>query len=153
VNLDGGVASPEQEPMADFVSKGTTKPTLFLRSQPIYSEADFAKRGLTREQWEKRGEGGRIAFDSLVARSRGPLWKASVAGTGHMSFSDAPFVMPSTISRFGGKIIDPQRGLVVITSVMRAFFDRELGGTGEDLAKLSIRYPEVTIDRLSQQTP
>ena len=70
-----------------------------------------------------------------------------------MSFSDAPFVMPSTISRFGGKIIDPQRGLLVITSVMRAFFDQELKGTGDDLAKLPSRYPEVTIERLSPQTP
>jgi pimeloyl-ACP methyl ester carboxylesterase len=150
VNLDGGIASPDREPMADFVSKGTTKPTMLIRSQPIYSDADFAKRGLTREQWEKRAEGGRVAFDAFVARARAPFWRASVAGTGHMSFSDAPFVMPSTISRFGGKIIDPKRGLLVITSVMRAFFDQELGGKSDDLAKLSTRYPEVTIERLSQ---
>jgi hypothetical protein len=151
VNLDGGMASPEQEPMADFVATGTTKPTLLLRSKPLYSDADFARRGLTREQWEKRGEGGRIALDSVLARARGPLWMGFVAGTGHMSFSDAPFVMPSTISRFGGKIIDAQRGLLVITSTMRAFFDQELAHSPnavDDLPKLSQRFPEVTITRV-----
>jgi dienelactone hydrolase len=151
VNLDGGMASPEQEPMADFVATGTTKPTLLLRSKPLYSDADFARRGLTREQWEKRGEGGRIALDSVFARARGPLWMGFVAGTGHMSFSDAPFVMPSAISRFGGKIIAAQRGLLVITSVMRAFFDQELGhatNAVDELSKLSARFPEVTITRI-----
>ncbi|MEP6733670.1 MAG: hypothetical protein ABJE10_23695 [bacterium] len=147
VNLDGGMASPQQEPMADFVAKGTTKPTLLLRSKPLYSEADFARRGLTREQWEKRGEGGRIALDSVIARARGPLWMGFVAGTGHMSFSDAPFVMPSTISRFGGTIIDARRGLLVITTAIRAFFDQEFDHKRDDLVNLSARLPEVTIVR------
>ena len=65
-----------------------------------------------------------------------------------MSFSDAPFVMPSAISRFGGKIIAPERGLLVITSTMRAFFDQELDGKPDELGKLSMRYPEVTIERV-----
>jgi hypothetical protein len=55
VNLDGGIASPEQQPLADFVETGITKPTLFLRSQPLYDDADFARRGLTGTVGETRG--------------------------------------------------------------------------------------------------
>ena len=48
---------------------------------------------------------------------------ASVAGTEHFSFSDAPFVMPATITRFGGRII-PRRGWSVITRTLRAYLDQ-----------------------------
>lgn len=146
-NLDGGVAAPDRAPLADFVAIGITTPALFLRSKPLYGDADFARRGITREEWEKRGEGGRIALDSLVARSRGPLWMASVAGTGHLSFSDAPFVMPSAITRFGGKVIDPKRGLDVIGSTLRSFFDQELNGWPDKLVILPNYFPELGLAR------
>jgi dienelactone hydrolase len=145
VDLDGGMASPEQEPMAEFVPRGVTKSTLLLRSRPVYTDADFARRGITREQWEKRGEGGRIALDLLTKRSHGMLWIGGVEGTGHMSFSDAPFVMASAITRFGGKIIEPRRGLLVITTAMRAFFDQEFGTNPGALEEASRRFPELSI--------
>lgn len=145
VNLDGGVAAPDQEPLADFVARGVTKPSLFLRSQPLYDDTTFARRGITREEWERRGEGGRLAFDAFTERSPGPLWVASVAGTGHFSFSDAPFVMPTAISRFGGRIIDPVRGWTILTTVLRTFFDRELTGQGEAVSSLAGRFPELTV--------
>jgi hypothetical protein len=146
-NLDGGVAAPDHAPLADFVATGITTPALFLRSMPLYTDADFARRGITREEWEKRGEGGRIALDSLVARSRGPLWMGHVAGTGHLSFSDAPFVMPTTISRFGGKVIDPKRGLDVIGSTLRSFFDQQLNDWPDKLGVIAQYYPEVGVAR------
>jgi pimeloyl-ACP methyl ester carboxylesterase len=146
-NLDGGVAAPDRAPLADFVAAGITTPALFLRSKPLYGDADFARRGITRQEWEKRGEGGRIALDSLVARSRGPLWMASVAGTGHLSFSDAPFVMPTTISRFGGKVIDPKRGLFVIASTLRSYFDQELSRWPDRLDLLPRYFPELGLAR------
>src|SRR6185295_15599746 len=105
-NLDGGLATPTKEPLAAFVTTGVVKPTLFLRSHPLYSDADLAKRGLTREQWEARGAGGKAALDAFLAKAQAPLVVLQVAGTGHMTFSDAPFVMPETISRFGGTILD-----------------------------------------------
>ena len=146
-NLDGGVAAPDRAPLADFVATGITTPALFLRSKPLYSAADFARRGITREEWEKRGEGGRIVLDSLVARSRGPLWIASVAGTGHLSFSDAPWVMPSTIARFGGKVIEPARGLNVTGSTLRSFFDQELNNWPDKLVLLPNYFPELGLAR------
>jgi dienelactone hydrolase len=144
-NMDGGVAAPDGKPLADFVARGVTKPTLFLRSQPIYDDTTLARRGMTREQWLKRNEAGRIALDTLASRSRGSLTSASVAGTGHFSFTDGPFVMPSTITRFGGRIIDAQRGWVVISGALRAFFDGELLGRGGGLAAMVSRAPELTV--------
>jgi pimeloyl-ACP methyl ester carboxylesterase len=146
VNMDGGVASPDREPLAEFVSRGITKPVLFLRSQPLYDDTTLARRGMTREQWLKRGEAGRIVFDSLAARSSGTLWVAQVAGTGHFSFSDAPYTMPSAITRFGGRIIAPDRGWRVITTTLRAFFDREFGRGGEDLNAIAAKTPELTVE-------
>ena len=147
INMDGGLASPQQEPIADLATTGITKPTMFLRIQPLYSDADFARRGLTREAWEKRGEPGRIAFAAFANRSRGPLWTASIAGTGHSSFSDMPYVMPSALTRFGGKIIDADRGLQVITTVVRTFFELQLRPSPAATADLGLQIPELTISR------
>jgi hypothetical protein len=102
---------------------------------------------MTREQWVKRGEAGRLAYAELIARSTGPVWVAFIAGTGHFSYSDAPFVMPSAITRFGGRIIAAERGLAVASTVIRAFFDRELRGAGGGLEGLSERMPELTVER------
>lgn len=146
-NMDGGLATPQQEPIADFVAKGVTKPTLVMRSHPIYSDSDFARRGLTREAWEKRNAAGSIAFDAFAVRSTGPVWVARVAGTGHFTFSDAPYVMPSAISRFGGKIIAADRGLDVITTVLLAFFDQQLAARPADVGDLGLHLSEVTITR------
>jgi hypothetical protein len=146
VDLDGGIASPNKEPLADFVTAGVSKPALILRSQPLYDDTTFARRGITREQWTKQGEAGMRALDELVARSNGKLRVASVAGTGHFSFTDAPFVMPSAITRFGGRIIQPMRGWTVITTVLRSYFDGVFGGTGDGLGAVAARFPELTVD-------
>jgi hypothetical protein len=55
--------------------------------------------------------------------------------------------MPSTISRFGGKIIKPERGLLVTTAAMRTFLDQELSGRGGRLVALPREYPELTLQR------
>jgi hypothetical protein len=147
VNMDGGVSSPDGKPMAAFVPRGVTKLALFLRSQPLYDDTTLARRGITRAEWEKRGEGGRIGFDSLAARSRAPLWVAFVAGTGHFSFSDAPFVMPTAITRFGGRIIAPGRGFTVITSALRAWFDERLLGKAGAFDAEVARHPELSMTK------
>ena len=149
IDLDGGTAAPTGEPIVNFLRTGVGRPTLILRSQPIYSDADFARRGITREAWERGGAGGRAALDSLAARSRGELWIGSVAGTGHFSFTDAPFLMPTTISRFGGRIIDAELGQRVIAAAILAFLDRQLGARGEGLDAVARRFPELTVRRVS----
>jgi pimeloyl-ACP methyl ester carboxylesterase len=121
VDLDGGLTTPEGDPLADFVAKGVTKPALLLLSRPLYSDADLAKRGMTRAQWLERAGKGGAAFDSLKTRSSGEVTVVRLAGTGHFSFSDAPFVMPSAITRFGGTPIEATRGLAAIADAIFAF--------------------------------
>lgn len=142
VNMDGGVTTPDGAPMADWVASGVTRPTLLLDSQPIYSDADLAKRGRTRAQWDALGASMRQAIDTLRRVNGAPLYLAKVAGTGHMSFSDAPFVMPSTITRFGGRIIDPMRGWTAITTTLRTFLDQALAPT-----------PRISLDTVARQFP
>jgi dienelactone hydrolase len=109
--------------------QGAVDPLLVLRSRPIYSDADLAKRGTTRADWDKKGQEARKAWTELESKSTGiSITVLSVQGTGHFSFSDAPFVMPSTINRFGGKIIDPERGHRVITTCLLEFFDGHVRG-------------------------
>ena len=145
VDLDGGVAAPDKQPLADFVMAGVTKPALLLRSQPLYDDTTLARRGMTRDQWEKRGEAGNQTLAEFIGRAHAPIRHASVAGTGHFNFSDAPWVMPSAINRFGGRIIHPMRGWTIITTVLRTYFDSEFGGRGDGLDALHARFPELTL--------
>lgn len=146
VNMDGGLTTPTGQPMADWVADGVVRPTLLLDSKPLYSDADLAKRGRTRAQWDAMGESMRRALDTLRRVDAAPLYLVKVAGTGHMNFSDAPFVMPNTITRFGGRIIDPTRGWTVITGTLRAFLGQALPPTPQlALEPLTQAYPELEI--------
>lgn len=144
ISIDGGLVTPEGEPLAGCVTGGVAKPALILRSKPLYGEADFARRGLTREQWEARGAAGKAALEALAARSRAPLVVAAVAGTGHFIFSDAPFVMPAAITRFSGEVIDARRGWLVITGAIRAYLDELLAAQpGRAFAGALEQFPEL----------
>jgi hypothetical protein len=55
--------------------------------------------------------------------------------------------MPSAISRFGGRIIEPGRGLRVIVAAMIAFFDRAFGGDRPSLEPVRAKFPELVIER------
>lgn len=107
--------------------KGAVAPALILRSKPIYSDEDLKKRGRTREQMDKAGEEARKTWTDFAGKSgKTPVEVLSVNGTGHFSFTDAPFVMPSTITRFGGKIIAPERGEQVVSTCLLGFLDAHL---------------------------
>ena len=147
VDMDGGLVTPAAEPLASFVETGVSKPMLILRSQPLYSDADFARRGITRAQWEQRGDADRQAFSDFVTRSRAPVWRIRLAGTGHFSFSDAPFVMPSAVTRFGGTFVEPIRGLHIVGATLREFLERAPADPTWDGHDLATRYPELTITR------
>jgi dienelactone hydrolase len=148
IDLDGGLAAPTGEPICECLVTGLDRPSLLLRSRPVYSDQDFAKRGTTRAQWLERNRAGGVAFDSLIARSRGAVVAAAVEGTGHFNFSDAPFVMPSAINRFGGRIIDGDRGYRLIVATMVQFFDRAFAGDRRpSLAPVAARFPELKLPR------
>ena len=131
--------------------EGVRKPTLIVRESPLYSDADLAKRGRTRETWEQMGREGQKLWARLQPRDpRTPFYMIKIAGTGHMSFSDLAFTMPDTISRFGGKMIDPNRGFTIIATYVRSFFDQYLKRKpSELLTGPNAAYPEVSFDRVS----
>ena len=65
-----------------------------------------------------------------------------------MSFSDAPFVMPDTINRFGGRIIEPRRGFEIMSRYLNDFFNEYLSGRASDLLDgANSPYPEVSAVR------
>lgn len=109
-------------------SKGAIAPALVLRSKPVYSDADLAKRGRSREDWKKLGEEAAKIWGNFLSKSGDtPVTVLSLKGTGHLSFSDAPWVMPSTITRFGGEQIAPERSHKIIAACMADFLDVYIG--------------------------
>jgi len=112
--------------------EGAMRPVLVLQSKPLYSDADLARRGRTREQFEKAGAESRRIWTEFTTKSgANPVYVLSVLGTGHFNFSDAPFVMPDTITRFGGKIIDPTHGYSVISACILEFFQVDWQGKAQ----------------------
>lgn len=141
-DLDGALYGPVGE-------TGPARPTLVLRSAPVYTDAELAARGRTREAWEAMGRRIEGELRAVLARRPDvPSYLLSVTGTGHMSFSDAPFTFPGAVTRFGGTALDPLRGRRIVSAYLRAFFGRHLDGTGGELLDgPSARYPEVVLAR------
>jgi dienelactone hydrolase len=125
--------------------KGAVVPTLVLRSKPLYSDADLAKRGRTREQMDKMGlDAAKVWHDFRSKSGNITLRVLSVKGTGHMSFSDSPFVMPDTITRFGGDIIKADRGETVIATCATEFLDGFARGRSNSMpGEACFRLPEI----------
>lgn len=141
-------ADMDGAPFGRAQKEGVACHTLIMRSSPDYSDEDLARKGRTRAQWEEMGRKGQAMYKEIFQNRSGiSVHRVSVKGTGHMNFSDAPFVMPDIITRFGGRIIEPARGFEIISSYLRAFFDQHLSGKANSLLggpnKL---YPEVSID-------
>jgi dienelactone hydrolase len=152
VNLDGGVLDPHGDPIADFVSAGLKKPSLFLMERPVYSDEDLARRHRTRASYETQDTVITATMEHLQHGALGPFYLAHVTGTGHFSFSDGPFTMPTTITRFGGRIIDANRGWQLITTTVRTFFDEYLSTAREaSLVRLTKTFPELVFDRAKSQ--
>jgi dienelactone hydrolase len=138
-------------PFARVTQTGIRTPTLVMRNSPIYSDADLAKKGRTREQWEQMGREGKKKWDTIVPRNSSThLYTVRIAGSGHLSFSDAFFTMPDTISRFGGKIIDNRRFFTIMSSYLLDFFDHYLLGTPSRLLeKPGSQFPEGPVERIN----
>lgn len=136
-------------PFGKVKDEGVKRPTLIMRSGPIYSDEDLAKRGRTRQQWEEMGRKGREMWGSFFQKSKNvPIYSVKINGAGHHSYSDAPFGMPDAINRFGGRIIDAQRGFEIMTHYIREFFDKYLSGKRSDLLDgTKSLYTEVSAER------
>jgi pimeloyl-ACP methyl ester carboxylesterase len=125
VDLDGA-------PLAITEHEGLARPSLFVKSEPDYSDEELAAKG------RKRPEGPRTGpWEAITARGTASCLYVGFHGTGHLSFSDAPFVMPDTITRFGGRIVPFERAHALLARLLLAFFDVHLrGGPEQELLAL-----------------
>lgn len=130
-------------------AEGPRGPTLIVRSSPVYSDEDLAKRGRTRAQWEAMGREVEGHFRAVAAKGdRGVVWTVTVRGAGHMSFSDAPFTFPDAITRFGGTPLPAARALGLVGGVVRAFFDEQLKeGPRESVARFVAQHEVLSLER------
>jgi hypothetical protein len=119
INADGGLD------FTKLAATGIRGTALFLRSHPLYSPADLAKRHRTQEEFDKMGKKTLTETQALFSKPGGEAWVLSLDGTGHLSFSDAPYTMPNTISRFGGTIIEPGRLFKIVIRVMETYMEHE----------------------------
>jgi dienelactone hydrolase len=58
---------------------------------------------------------------AALAAAGQPIWTVKVTGGSHTSFSDAPDVLPKTLSRFGGELMTPERSFELYTGIVDAF--------------------------------
>jgi dienelactone hydrolase len=132
------------------LDRGARVPMLFLKSDPNYSDADLAKLGRTRAQWEAMGKRGPKMFLPLQPGTHSkPVYQISIQDTGHLSYSDAPFVMPDTITRFSSHSLPAQRTLFLVTRLTRGFFDHYLlGKPWPVIESHHLPWSEVTVTQL-----
>jgi dienelactone hydrolase len=136
VDADGGLDGSK------LASLGIKSSALILHSHPLYSDADLAKRHRTRQEFEKIGKKTLADMQALFAQPGGDAWVISISGTGHLSFSDAPYTMPNTISRFGGTIIEPARLFAIVTHLLESYFRHEFDPSQTFRAD---EFPELTL--------
>ena len=136
VDADGGLDGSK------LTASGIKSSALVLRSHPLYSDADLAKRHRTREEFDKIGKKALADMQALFAQPGGDAWVISISGTGHLSFSDAPYTMPNTISRFGGTIIEPARLFAIVIHLLESYFQHEFDPSQAFRAD---EFPELTL--------
>lgn len=136
VDADGGLNGSKLE------ASGIKSSALVLYSHPLYSDADLAKRHRSREEFEKIGKKTLADTKALFAQPGRDAWVISISGTGHLSFSDAPYTMPNTISRFGGTIIEPARLFAIVTHLLESYFRHEFD-PGQPFR--ADEFPELTL--------
>jgi len=141
VDADGGLDGSK------LAASGIKSSALILHSHPLYSDADLAKRHRTREEFEKMGKKALADTQALFNVPGADAWVISISGTGHLSFSDAPYTMPTTISRFGGTIIDPARLFAIVIhlteSYLRNQFDSSQPFRIDEFPELSLQVARV----------
>jgi dienelactone hydrolase len=136
INLDGLSHGTAQ-------ASGVGRPALFVKSEPRYSDEDLATRGRTRESWEQMVAKMRPVVQGAIANSTAPGYFVEILGTGHMSFSDAPWVMPETITQFGGNLLTAERSHQIVTGVLLAFLQETLFNVPNALDQTVRHLPEV----------
>lgn len=121
-----------------ILEEGPVKPTLFVLSR--------SKRE-GEPSTPPSAEEPMFAF--LAGGTGGPAWAVKVAGGSHMSFSDAPIVMPDTIARFGGEVMTADRSMEIYAGLVAQFVENTSGG-GNGFADYLSSSPELLGTKLSE---
>lgn len=142
VNMDGGTFDEK-------ASAAYTKPVLTLRSQPVYSERELREKGRDVNQWRQMEAEIDAAFATEMSRAE-KGYEIKIEGAGHMSFSDAPYVLPDMITRFGGKIIDRDKAFQLIKDAVGTFLNGVVSQQAVSFFPLMKEYSEVSIKKYSR---
>jgi pimeloyl-ACP methyl ester carboxylesterase len=122
VNMDGLMHK-------GLIDGGSPAPALRIGANPNYNDEDLKKLGRTREQWDEMRARGRVDVSKLPAVEKSePILMIALKDTGHFSFSDAPYTMPTTITRFSDHPLSPKKTLATSLGLVRGFFDAAMSG-------------------------
>jgi dienelactone hydrolase len=118
-------------PFGDVEQQGVGRPFLVLLSQPggdnTSPPRDSAEAN-HRRQFAQMGRERDSSWAAICAHdSHAPCFIVKMKGTGHMSFSDAPFVAP-VLLRDVGATLSPARMHRLIADKLLEFFDHFLRG-------------------------
>ncbi len=129
----------EGAPMAaDTYDKGSQKPLFVTAARSAKVDRPFKVPDLSDEFW------------SYLRRSGPSSWAVAITRASHMSYSDAPFELPSTLSRFGGELINPERSFDVYVGLVDAFARAYTpGGRGDRAFR---EYVDSTPEILARRT-
>jgi dienelactone hydrolase len=114
VDMDGAVQNP-------VAAQGIKTSALVLLSKPEYTDEELIKKGSDPVKWKAQGATRLAGLAHLVSQPGPDAWIISVRRTGHLSFSDAPYTMQTTLTRFGGRYLDPQRTLTITTIIIEGY--------------------------------
>ena len=106
------------------IEKGAAKPTLVVLSRA---------KGRSPTVPPGQSDPTQALLSGLGQRGQ-PSWSVKVVGGSHTSFSDAPDVLPETLSQFGGELMPAARSFELYTGLVDAFARAYLNGGGGDAA-------------------
>jgi len=118
IDLDG-------DPFGKVEEIGLSKPTLILLNEPLFTQDRFKTPG-SRAKWDSMGYERKKLWQNIFQKNKkNPSYAVRILGTNHYTFTDFPFVTTQYYKNpNAGIIIDKNRGLLIISSYIRAFFDR-----------------------------
>jgi hypothetical protein len=137
VNMDGAPFG------AKVMDRGLSGNAFVLLSDPLYTDEELASRGRSREQWTAMGEQITGLWAELAESGENETVVLRVAGTGHLSFSDAPLVMPELITQFGGNPMEPSQAVDVISGAVAAIMESKTGLNDAALSSYVEKTPEL----------
>jgi dienelactone hydrolase len=105
-----GCGDFEGAPMAtDTFEQGAKKPMFVTAARSAKPDRPFTVPDLGNPFW------------SYLRHSGPSSWAIAITRASHMSYSDAPFEMPDTLSRFGGELMRPEHSVEVYIGLVDAF--------------------------------